>query len=248
MVSVPVAAMVFSVEEADAMAESLNKIGKSPGTIRCHRAEMLIARAVEGDLSPEEQRRLEGHVLSCASCRETMAELQALEYLLDGISRKPPLSPPFLSQRIISRLPSNMEPGWLASLGFRILQPAAVVAGILFAVALGYLGRDLLLSSRAPGPVSQSVHIIFYSPEAANVALVGDFNEWGRRPVSMAHSQDQGIWEFSLDLSAGVYHYNLLVDGQRWVANPKSSTLVPDGFGGYDSVLVVSEKCQDDCS
>jgi 1,4-alpha-glucan branching enzyme len=92
------------------------------------------------------------------------------------------------------------------------------------------------------------VRIIFYSPEASSVALIGDFNEWGQREVTMAQAADRGIWEFSMSLKPGVYHYNLLVDGEKWVANPKSSTLVPDGYGGYDSVLVVSEKCQDDCT
>ena len=95
---------------------------------------------------------------------------------------------------------------------------------------------------------SQQVRIIFFSPEASSVALIGDFNEWGQREVTLAQSSDRGIWEFTMALHPGVYHYNLLVDGERWVANPKSSTLVPDGFGGYNSVLVVSEKCQDDCS
>ncbi len=191
---------------------------------------------------------LEAHILSCPDCRETMAEFQALEYLLDGLSGKPVEPPPHLVQKVMSRLPSNMEPGWVSSLGARMIRPAAVAAGILFALALGYLGRDLIPSTLVQGPEPRSIHIIFYSPEAASVALVGDFNDWGRRTVTVAHAQDRGMWEFSLELPPGVYHYNLLVDGERWAANPQSSTLVPDGFGGYDSVLVVSEKCQNDCT
>jgi 1,4-alpha-glucan branching enzyme len=115
-------------------------------------------------------------------------------------------------------------------------------------VGLGFLARDMLTGPRHVVSHTQQVRIIFFSPEASSVALIGDFNQWGQRDVTMAQSTDRGIWEFSVALAPGVYHYNLLVDGERWLANPKSSTLVPDGFGGYNSVLVVSEKCQDDCS
>jgi hypothetical protein len=214
----------------------------------CRRTELLISRAMEEGLSSGERGRMEAHVRSCSACRETMAEFQALEYLLDGLPARSIDPPPHLVQMVMSRLPSHMEPGWYSSLGSRMIRPAAVAASIIVAIVLGYLGRDLIPSSRVRGPEPQSIHIIFYSPEAGSVALVGDFNDWGQRPVTMSHAKDRGMWEFSLRLPPGVYHYNLLVDGERWAANPQSSTLVPDGFGGYDSVLVVSEKCQNDCT
>jgi hypothetical protein len=218
--------------------------GSRPASLECQRAGILINRAIDGDLPAGGQEALDSHLAGCVSCRETMAELQALEILLESQSGSCEAPPPFLAQRIMSSLPARMVSSWWQSAA----RPAAVAATLLLAVSLGYLGRDLFPSGPAAGPAIQSVRIIFYSPDASSVALVGDFNEWGKRPVAMAHSDDRGIWEFSLNLPAGVYHYNLLVDGERWSANPKASTLVPDGFGGYDSVLVVSEKCQNDCS
>jgi len=141
-------------------------------------------------------------------------------------------------------------PGSPASIlwSWRFLHPILAAASLVLAVGLGFLVRDMLPTGQQAAVGSQQVRIIFFSPEASSVALIGDFNEWGQREVTLADSSGRGIWEFSMALKPGVYHYNLLVDGERWMANPKSSTLVPDGFGGYNSVLVVSEKCQDDCS
>lgn len=212
--------------------------------LQCQRCEILIDRAILGDLAPGEREDLDRHLQGCPACREVFAELQALEILLEGLSGKKLPVPPLLVQRVMSRIPATMARSWSVS-GWR---PLALAASLLLALSLGYLGRGLLPDGKPSPSHLQSVHIIFYSPEAGSVALIGDFNQWGARPVAPAVSRDRGVWEFTLNLPAGVYHYNLLVDGERWAANPKSSTLVPDGFGGTNSVLVVSEKCQNDCS
>ena len=213
--------------------------------MRCEKFEILVDTYLEGDLSPADHRRFEGHLEDCASCREVVAEFQALDAMLDKASEWEVTPPPHLAQRIMASLPARPVSGLLS---WRFLHPVVAAASLVLAVGLGFLARDMLTGSQQLAVRSQQVRIIFFSPEASSVALIGDFNEWGQREVTLAQSSDRGIWEFSLALHAGVYHYNLLVDGERWVANPKSSTLVPDGFGGYNSVLVVSEKCQDDCS
>ncbi len=211
--------------------------------VECERIQILLAKALDGELSPREEAALTGHLAACPSCREELAGLQALEVLLEGLAERRVEPGSSLVPGVMSRLPSRMERSW-----GRVLRPVAVAASLLLAVTAGFLGHDMLSRDALPGAGQQSVKIIFYSPEATSVALVGDFNEWGARQVAVARSSDGGMWEFTLALQPGVYHYNLLVDGQRWAANPKSATLVPDGFGGYDSVLVVSEKCQDDCT
>ncbi len=213
--------------------------------MRCEKFEKLVDACLAGDLSPADHRRFEGHLEHCASCREVVVEFQALDAMLDSASEWEITPPPHLAQRIMANLPSRPVSGLLS---WRFLHPVVVAASLVLAVGLGFLARDMLTGPQQVAVRSQQVRIIFFSPEASSVALIGDFNEWGQREVTLAESSDRGIWEFSMALKPGVYHYNLLVDGERWVANPKSSTLVPDGFGGYNSVLVVSEKCQDDCS
>ncbi len=213
--------------------------------MNCENAELLIHRYVTSEISDGENVRLREHLAGCSVCRESVAELQALEYLLGELGDIEEKPPPVLTQRIASNLPSRVVPAWLS---WRAIHPYVAAASLIFALAIGFFTRDVLFRQGPSTLPVQTVRIIFYSPGASSVALVGDFNEWGQREVTLAHSQDQGIWEFSLALRSGVYHYNLLVDGQRWASNPKSSSLVPDGFGGEDSVLVVSEKCQEDCT
>jgi len=212
--------------------------------MNCAKFEKLVDPYLSGGLSPSDRDRFEDHLGHCASCREVVAEFQALEALLDGASEWEVTPPPHLAQRIMANLPSRPGSGLLS---WRVLHPVVAAVSLVLAVGIGFLARDML-PSQQQAVRFQQVQIIFFSPEASSVAVIGDFNEWGQRDVTFAQSSDRGIWEFSLALKPGVYHYNLLVDGERWVANPKSSTLVPDGFGGYNSVLVVSEKCQDDCT
>jgi predicted anti-sigma-YlaC factor YlaD len=213
--------------------------------MNCRKFEKLVEPYLSGDLSPSDREFFDDHLGHCASCREIVADFQALEAMLDGASELEVTPPPYLASRIMANLPSRPGSGLLS---WKFLHPVVAAASLVLAVGIGFIAQDMLMDPQEIVVRSQQVQIIFFSPEASSVALIGDFNEWGQQEVTFAKSSDRGIWEFSMALDPGVYHYNLLVDGERWVANPKSSTLVPDGFGGYNSVLVVSEKCQDDCT
>ena len=213
--------------------------------MKCAKYEKLIDQYLSGDLSPADRGRLESHLKNCGSCRELAARFQALDAMLDQASEWKVEPPPWLLEKVMANLPARPASAFWS---WRFLHPYLAAISLVLAIGLGFMARDMLVGRQDVVSHTQQVRIIFFSPEASSVALVGDFNEWGKREVNLAQSSDRGIWEFTMALKTGVYHYNLLVDGERWVANPKSSTLVPDGFGGYNSVLVVSEKCQDDCS
>ena len=212
----------------------------------CRKFESRIDGYLRNDLSADDQRKVDSHLETCAVCRETLAEHQALEAILDRAAEWTVDPPPFLTRKIVSNLPASVASGFWS---WKVMHPIVAVVSLILALAIGFVGRDVIVG-RQPVDVqrAQTIRIIFYSPEASSVALIGDFNDWGQRDVTFAQSSYRGIWEFSMTLKPGVYHYNMLVDGEKWVANPKSASLVPDGFGGYDSVLVVSEKCQDDCT
>ena len=211
----------------------------------CRRYEKEIKSYLAGELTGPDRERFEIHLANCPHCREETARLQKLDALLDQASDWKAQPPPHLARRIMANLPARPAPGFLT---WKFLHPLAAVLSLVIALGLGYVMRDVAHRDQVEPAGFQQVRIIFFSPGASSVALIGDFNEWGQREVTVAQSSDRGIWEFTMALRPGVYHYNLLVDGERWLANPRSSTLVPDGFGGYNSVLVVSEKCQDNCS
>src|SRR5216117_2597764 len=72
-------------------------------------------------------------------------------------------------------------------------------------------------------------------PDARSVAIAGDWNAW--QPVRLRPLGDD-VWEGTLVLRRGLYHFNLQVDGSDWVV-PNGVATVPDGLGGMVAVLLV---------
>lgn len=52
---------------------------------------------------------------------------------------------------------------------------------------------------------------VFFSPKAASVQLVGDFNQWTPQEL---RKKGSGRWEVSVMLSPGDFSYNFIVDGK----------------------------------
>jgi hypothetical protein len=65
--------------------------------------------------------------------------------------------------------------------------------------------------------------------------VAGDWTAW--RPVPLEQALD-GRWILRLQLAAGIYRFNLIVDGERWIV-PAGFATVDDGFGGKAGVLVI---------
>ncbi len=78
------------------------------------------------------------------------------------------------------------------------------------------------------------VELQLASVEARSVAVAGDFNGWD--VVTMKKGED-GVFRVQLSLPRGRYQYAFLVDGQKWVPDPRADTTVDSGYGGADSVL-----------
>ena len=91
-----------------------------------------------------------------------------------------------------------------------------------------------------PQPADQSkrkrINFAYAAPEAQNVSLVGDFNNWDYTK-SMKKDKD-GVWRARMDLKPGRYEYRYLVDGQ-WQNDPKCQSLQPNSFGTYNCVVEV---------
>lgn len=79
--------------------------------------------------------------------------------------------------------------------------------------------------------------VAFRVPDAGTVAVAGDWTGW--EPVPLSRDAN-GRWRLPADLEPGVYRFNLLVDGTRWVV-PEGVPSEDDGFGGTVGLLVISE-------
>lgn len=82
--------------------------------------------------------------------------------------------------------------------------------------------------------------LISYQPPTAGkhkVGIAADFTDWKIVPLKL----QEGIYQKDFELPAGIYQYKLIVDG-IWMPDPAISQITPDPFGGFNSVLILSEE------
>lgn len=97
-----------------------------------------------------------------------------------------------------------------------------------------------MLAGRRTGTPSNEVVVRFEleAPGAKSVALVGNFTGWDASKLMMSDADRDGVWQISVRLKKdSVATYNFVIDGTRWVPDPRSPAQVEDGFGGQSSVL-----------
>jgi len=66
----------------------------------------------------------------------------------------------------------------------------------------------------------KKVHFELFAPEAKNVTLAGDFNDWDPYSHPMKKNSE-GIWEINIHLTQGIYEYQFLVD-RKWKNDSKN--------------------------
>lgn len=80
---------------------------------------------------------------------------------------------------------------------------------------------------------------ITYQPPTAGkhkVGIAADFTDWKIVPLKL----QEGIYRKDFELPAGIYQYKLVVDGV-WMPDPANAQVTPDPFGGFNSILILSE-------
>ena len=127
---------------------------------------------------------------------------------------------------------------------------AALAASVLFVTlapqfmtlpvdASPHASSPLTLAAHAPGSAGNSLQFSLYAPQAHSVALIGDFNGWGSAAEVKLEPSANGIWSVTVPLAAGRYQYAFLLDGQRWVTDPRAERHVNDDFGRQNAVITI---------
>lgn len=124
----------------------------------------------------------------------------------------------------------------------------ALLAVLLFAagcVNLNFVKRRL----PPPYPAEGGVLFQFEAPSAQRVQLAGNWpeNDWLRGQAQtgsyliglMSDEDGDGVWRIIVDLPPGRYQYKFVVDEKTWKEDPNNPQRVDDGYGGYNSLLVV---------
>ena len=79
----------------------------------------------------------------------------------------------------------------------------------------------------------------FFRPQAQQVFIAGDFNDWREGELTMSQADD-GYWTARMRLPAGVFKFRYCADG-AWYADFAAFGLEPGNFG-LDSVIRVEPK------
>ncbi len=86
-------------------------------------------------------------------------------------------------------------------------------------------------------PSPKKVQFEFSAPEASEVFLAGEFNDWNPRANPLKKDKT-GMWKLTLSLMSGKYEYRFLRDG-NWENDPSCSGCVPNKFGSLNCVRIV---------
>lgn len=154
----------------------------------------------------------------------------------------PPASPAFCA-RVMRAIEHRPLP-WHARLRRFLFAPRPLqwnVAGLAAAaaglVAIAVVAPPLIERGPADPVTVATVRFEYRAPGARQVSLAGDFSQWQAR-VPLRKKAD-GTWVAELPLAPGNYEYVFVVDGERWVADPRAASYREDGFGNRNAVLSV---------
>lgn len=76
------------------------------------------------------------------------------------------------------------------------------------------------------------------APEATEVYVAGDFNEWKLDNTSRME-RENGAWKKRLNLSLGKYRYRFVIDG-KWMEDSSNPSREVNPYGSVDSLLEVT--------
>jgi anti-sigma factor RsiW len=214
--------------------------------------DLLVQQFVDGELAPEDRVRF---IVRLGREEPLRQRLLDLEMLAQDAARLPrPEVPAAFVSDVLAR--TDDEPA-RRTLWHRAWEPlpwqwnlASTAAACVALVALGALTTAWLTpaaqatqasvdqASTPPTAPTTFVRLVVVQPGAQVVQVAGDFNGWNPARTSLDMAPD-GMWTVTLPLEPGRYQYMLVVDGDRWMADPLAAEYADDGFGARNGVLEV---------
>lgn len=168
--------------------------------------------------------------------------LDSVRETLDGTA-----PPPGLELRVRRALNARRRPTWRRAAEWAV-RPRSIrvspLAGLAAAAALALLivwpssGARVVAPDVARGGTIIYVQFMVEAPGARSVSLAGDFTGWAPQ-VSLEDPEDDGVWTGRVALQPGVHEYMFVVDGTRWITDPRAQRYAEDGFGNRNAVLVI---------
>ena len=219
------------------------------------RAEQLVQRFVDQELSAEERIQFVAALGRDEVLRERVLELERL--VLDTTRLARPVVPDGFVVQVMERTVLEKTPFWSRAidalwapraLQWNLASAAAVACLVLIAVG-GGVTQALRWRAASPGVSTASltapatppvvlVRLVVVQPDARVVQAAGDFNGWNPSRTPLEQTAD-GAWTVTLPLEPGRYEYQFVIDGEQWVGDPFAAEQNDDGFGARNAVLDV---------
>ena len=113
-------------------------------------------------------------------------------------------------------------------------------------IALSLSGIALFSLACTKGPtlvtgptiVPSGIRFCLRDKKAKTVSLAGTFNHWDTTAHFLTKDPD-GYWSIELLLPKGRYQYLFVIDQKIWIRDPGLETVIDDGFGQKNSLLIV---------
>jgi hypothetical protein len=179
----------------------------------------------------------EAHLASCQECGDRYRHLLALIERDASARGAAATAAPTPDATFVERVMLALPKGNSAESGRRrrALFPAVAAAAILLVVGGLALSRA---GPSAKGGETVSIHFTLDAPDASSVMLVGSFSGWSVDDRFKLRRVGAERWALSVRLKKDeLYTYGFLIDGERWLADPRAAETVDDGFGGANSLL-----------
>ncbi len=166
--------------------------------------------------------------------------------IIEALDRRPVRLPARMRAAVMARIRAERSSAWvrtwtwlaeprLSPLAAGVALAAGIVALLLFRPQVQTGSRELA----GAGSVTVPVRLVFLAPQAARVAVTGDFVRWDPTGIPLVGPHQNGVWSVELQLSPGLHHYIFIVDGTEWRPDPNAASQVDDGFGQKNTVLLV---------
>jgi len=97
---------------------------------------------------------------------------------------------------------------------------------------------EAILKEELPKMKFTEVNLKLSAPDAGQVFVAGDFNDW-KADDNSRMTQDNGTWTIKLDLVPGRYRYRFVKDGD-WIEDPSNENKAMNPYGQMDSLIEVA--------
>ena len=203
--------------------------------MKCEKARELVNFYIDNEISHEEKEELEAHLNICVECKRYYSQILKIHEMLSDDSGLEPREG--FTERVIANLPKKR------SLWVRFPKPALVgIFSIIFIIFISFSSFNFIVNKPSGDDVKVQFILNLSQVHAKTVSIVGDFNNWEPNKNFLQDPNGDGIWVGEVNLKPGKYQYVFVIDGKKWMPDPRAAKLTKDGFGGINSIIDVSKR------